>query len=287
MHDYSRLKPIALYFFSAILATVVLIQVICVTAVNTENKRGVKVPIIMYHSVVKDASRANEYVVSVDTFEKDLQYLRQNGYTTIVVSDLINYVYYDGTLPDKPVMITLDDGHLNNLTYVLPLLEKYDMKACISVVGYYTDLSENSSDRNPLYSYLNWDDILELYRSNRIEIGLHSYNLHSNTYKRVGSTKNKNETFGQYEEMFLRDTLNLISMLRQECDITSTFYTYPFGFYCDESERILKSIGIKVTLTCADKANYITRSPDCLYHLNRYNRPSGISTQSYMKNVLK
>ena len=51
------------------------------------------------------------------------------------------YVNGIGILPEKPVMITLDDGCYNNLSDVLPLLEKYDMHAIVSVVGEYTNVT--------------------------------------------------------------------------------------------------------------------------------------------------
>ena len=93
----------------------------------------------MYHSILKDASRTGKYVITPSRVEEDLIYLQENGYETVVVADLIAYVT-DGTpLPEKPVMITLDDGYLNNLTYMLPLLEQYDMRAVISVIGLYSE----------------------------------------------------------------------------------------------------------------------------------------------------
>ena len=97
---------------------------------------GVRVPILMYHSVLKNPKMAGMYVVSPDTLEQDLKYIKKKGYTTVFVRELTEYVYQNAPLPEKPVVITLDDGYLNNLTYVLPLLEKYDMKATISVVGH-------------------------------------------------------------------------------------------------------------------------------------------------------
>ena len=70
---------------------------------------GIKVPIIMYHSLLKERVRQGEYVVSPDAFESDLNYLKTNGYTTIVMQDLINYENKNIPLPSKPIVITFDD----------------------------------------------------------------------------------------------------------------------------------------------------------------------------------
>ncbi|MGN0674159.1 MAG: polysaccharide deacetylase family protein, partial [Oscillospiraceae bacterium] len=63
---------------------------------------------------------------------------------------------------------------------------------------------------------------------------------------------------------------------------------YPFGLISDESVDIFREMGFKALLSCYEKPNYISRSdPDCLLCINRYNRPSGISTEEYMKKLLK
>ena len=57
----------------------------------------IELPIIMYHSMLKDGS--GKYIISPDTFEEDLQYLKDNGYTTIHMQDLLNYVNKGTALP--------------------------------------------------------------------------------------------------------------------------------------------------------------------------------------------
>ena len=95
---------------------------------------GIKLPIIMYHSIVKNEDRSGEYVITPIELEKDLLYLKQNGYTTVFVNDVIRYVKRGGELPEKPIILSFDDGTYNYREYLLPLLEKYDMKATVSIV---------------------------------------------------------------------------------------------------------------------------------------------------------
>ena len=85
-------------------------------------------PILMYHHCLEE-ERLGKWVVSVSEFEGDLKYIQSQGYTTIVVQDLLDH-YQKGTpLPEKPIMITIDDGHLSAYTYLYPLLKQYNMKA--------------------------------------------------------------------------------------------------------------------------------------------------------------
>ena len=71
-------------------------------------------------------------MLSPAQFESDLKYLKENGYHTVVVQDLIDYVEKGVPLPEKPVMLTFDDGYYNNYYYAFPLLEEYDAKIVIS-----------------------------------------------------------------------------------------------------------------------------------------------------------
>ena len=53
--------------------------------------------------------------------------LRDAGYTSVGYADLIEFVNGDGKLPEKPLLITIDDGYQNNLDLAAPLLEKYGL----------------------------------------------------------------------------------------------------------------------------------------------------------------
>ena len=65
----------------------------------------------MYHHILKDQSRLNKYTISPDEFRRDMQYLQDNGYTPVLMQDLLLFVQEGVPLPDKPVMITFDDGY--------------------------------------------------------------------------------------------------------------------------------------------------------------------------------
>ena len=64
-----------------------------------------------------------------------------------------------GELPEKPIILSFDDGTYNYREYLLPLLEKYDMKATVSIVGAYTDAACEEAEPDPAYSYLDWQDV--------------------------------------------------------------------------------------------------------------------------------
>lgn len=252
---------------------------------ESEESSEINLPIIMYHSVLKDTSKSGKYVITPTELENDFKYIKDNGYTCVLSEDLTEYIN-GKQLPEKPIMITFDDGYLNNLTYVLPLLEKYDLKAVISVVGEYTQRFSDEKDHNPNYSHLNFDDIKTLLDSGRIEIGNHTYDLHK-LDSRSGCCIKKGENKETYKKLLADDLNKNQNILQQNLNYTPVIFTYPYGSSCVTSKEVIKDLGFKVSLGCAQKVNVLTRDADSLYMLGRFNRESGIDTQTFMKRFEK
>ena len=246
----------------------------------------IDLPILMYHSILKDPKRADTYVLSPEQFETDLKYLKNHGYTTIVMADLIAYVYENQPLPEKPIMITFDDGYYNNYYYVFDILKKYQAKIVLSPIASWSEKFSNTPDPNPNYAHVTWDNLKEMTESGLVEIQNHSYNFHTLT-NRKGARINQGESEAAYREIFLADTEKAQNLLKEYVGVTPTVYTYPFGAYCKESEALIKEMGFKGSFITCDKHNTITKDPNCLYKLNRYNRPAHISTEEFMQKTLE
>lgn len=253
--------------------------------VSTDTDKGVFLPVIMYHRIVTDKNKTNDYAVSVATFQNDMEYLSSNGYNTVNFKDLTDYVYKDIPLPKKPVMLTFDDGFYNNLLYAVPVLEKYNMKAVFSVIGKCTEEFSENNDKNPYYAYLTWDDISAIAKNNNFEIGNHSYDMHG-LDNRKGCGKLYSESTDEYCCILKSDITKLQDGLEEHCGIKSKVFAYPYGNISPESISVLKELGFLGTFNCTEKPNYITKSPDTLFGINRYNRPSGISAEKFMKKAL-
>ena len=253
------------------------------TSADSHPEAPVKLPVIMYHSIHGDTP--SEYVVTPAQIESDLRWLSENGYKSVTAQQLIDYTQGKGGLPLKPVMITLDDGYYNNLTYLLPLLEKYDMTAVISVVGAYTDNDAALDPHIPSYSYLTWDDITLLAGSGRIELGNHTYDMHSLYSGRTGCKRKDGETEEEYRQAFGEDISRLQDEFSANLGIAPRIFTYPFGAVSRESLPVIRENGFLMTLTCRERPNYITRDPDCLYGIGRYNRNGLLTTSEFMQKI--
>ncbi len=243
---------------------------------------GKTLHIIMYHSILKDPARTGKYVVTPAQLRTDFEYLRKHGYTSVLPRDLVKYAKGEADLPEKCVMLTFDDGYYNNLLYLLPLLEEYSFNALISVVGKFTRLYTDSGDKNPNYAHLSYDDIRLLDASGKIEIGNHTYDMHKLEPIR-GSGRKKGESDAQYDKRLSGDLMKLQKELENNGITVPVCYTYPFGIIGSGSLSTVKKCGFSVSLSCSEKSNTITRDPESLWLLGRYNRSGLVNTESFMK----
>lgn len=284
-----RMRTVILYLF---LAAVVFCTLHFYTTREEElpadapGTMQVELPILMYHGVTQDANKVGKFVISEEMLEKDLQYLKENGYQTVTVADAIAFVK-DGTpMPEKPVMITFDDGYYNNYCYAFPLLKKYQMKAVISIIGRFTDLYTETPDENPAYSHITWDEVKEMMASGLIEFQNHSYDLHTNTKGRNGAKKKWGETNQEYAIFLERDLGLLQREMEEHTGYIPTAFTYPFGSVSEASYDILRQMGFQATLSCEEKTNYLTQGDmSCLEMLNRFLRSDKTGAEAILERL--
>jgi len=243
---------------------------------------SVMLPVIMYHSVSGDGDRVGKYTVTADTVASDMEYLISRGYETVTAAELIAWAEGGGSLPEKPVLLTFDDGFSDNLSCLLPVLKKTGAHGIVAVVGSYTEAAAAESTGS-VYSYLAQDDIHSLWNSGFIEIANHSYDMHG-TVGRLGIRRGKNEEFGIWARAFSEDTVKNEALIEavtgQPCEI----YAYPYGYTCEGSDEVLAALGYRISLTCEERINRIEKGePYCLMSLGRFNRSGLISTASFMK----
>ncbi len=252
------------------------------TATSLDETAGsYRLPIIMYHSILPDLQYAGKYVLPPSVLEEDMQYLSARGYETVTIDDLLRYVDYGTSLPEKPVMLTFDDGYLNNCVYLPPLMEKYGMKAIVSPVGKFSDDYTANGDRNVYYAMATWDDLKTLASSPFFELQSHSYNLHAQS-PRHGAKRCAGESDEVYQAMLAADLSAMQDALEARCGVRPQAFVYPFGGVEDASGPVLRALGFRASLSCSEIVNTITRDSACLWLLGRYNRPYGISTEDFM-----
>ena len=122
---------------------------------------------LMYHSI---DSEKNKGGIFIDEFEEHIKWIKNKK--TFKMEELKGLDY---TLPLNSILITFDDGYKNNYTLAFPILKKYNMKATIFLNTKFIEKDE---------TYLNWDEIREMYKSGLIDFQLHTHS-HQLTVKDI------------------------------------------------------------------------------------------------------
>jgi peptidoglycan/xylan/chitin deacetylase (PgdA/CDA1 family) len=249
----------------------------------TETAGGTDLTILMYHDVSN--RRPGKYVISPRSFEQDVAYLKDNGYESITLSDLICFKEDCKPIPEKPVMITFDDGSRATYTHAFPILKKYGFKAVVSVVGAFIDAGyDKNGNLNPKNnSSLTYEQIKEMHRSGLVEFQNHSYDLHSFKKGRNGLKPYNGENPAHYERVLSSDLAKTENALEKNAGIRCNAVAFPFGEYTKETIKIIRNLGYKASLTCNEGVNRINGDSD-LYLLKRYNRDNNRPAKTLMKN---
>ncbi|MBQ4603489.1 MAG: polysaccharide deacetylase family protein [Clostridia bacterium] len=277
-------KTVFLAIAAVLLLVSTAVNVVPVSSIIGSTERDL--PVVMYHQLTKNQKKSGKYVLTVEQFEKDLMFLKSKGYQSVTVKQLIEFSQGKGDIPEKSILITFDDGQETLYEYALPLLEKYGFTAVGFVVGALADYYTEIDDHNLSYSYLNWQQIKEMSEGNIIEIESHSFDLHKNTGNRSGIKKKKEETVEQYREFLCSDVAKMKTAMENNTGKNPVAFAFPFGSFSRESTEILKECGFKMTLTCEERVNKIKKAePESLFGLGRYNRPEGISSESFFEKM--
>lgn len=160
-------------------------------AQNTESKvesrfEGVKttsqdinIPILCYHDVTPNNPDNNGLLISPEKFKEQLQYLKDNNYTPITLDELYDYLRNNKEIPEKPVVITFDDGYKGNYEYAYPLLKEFKFPATMFVISNYVggadfmtteQLKEMSNNGIEIESHTSkHDDLSKLNETEQVE----------------------------------------------------------------------------------------------------------------------
>lgn len=123
------------------------------------------VPVLMYHSVHPDAHPDNRLSVSVESFERQMRFLRTHNYNVVTVAEIARMLDNGERIPPKTVAVTFDDGYKDNFEYAFPVLRKYHIPATLFVI--IDELGRPQGDR------LSWEDVLRMKESGLVAIGSH------------------------------------------------------------------------------------------------------------------
>ncbi len=179
----------------------------------------------MYHYISIPPRDADKYrldlSVDPDNLDRQLKWLRDNGFTTISLYELYNSLATGAALPPKPVILTFDDGYIDAYLHAYPLLQKYGMTGTFFIVS---DFINNGN-----LAYLSWPMVQEMARHGM------SIEPHSRTHPDL-----RNRSF----DFLVWQILGPIEAITAYTGQRPHFFCYPSGMYDDAVIRVLRSVDI-------------------------------------------
>ena len=209
-------------------------------------------PVLMYHHMVPDGQDCNDMTVTPGKFRADLETVLAMGYTPVLPQELAA----GDALPEKPILITFDDGYRSNYDLVYPILQEYGVKACISIIVLMPDL--------PTDNFCTWGQLREMTASGLVEIGSHSYRLHNlggdgGNFESGGANgveRRPNESDADFQTRVLDDIQLSHDRIAEELGGVTCF-AYPFGCSDPDAKALVDElfpVTLMTTPKCADLA---------------------------------
>lgn len=184
--------------------------------------RTARVPILMYHYISIPPAGADsvrrDLSISPQAFEEQLRYLKENGYQTIRLDQLNRHLQLGEPLPEKPVILTFDDGYRDNFEFAFPLLVKYGFTGAFFLVT--APIDQGNED------YLTWPQVSVMSQMG-MDMEPHSY-THPNLS-------------GQPLDYVVWQVIGSKEAIEERTGKTCRFFAYPSGNYDQQVVDVLRS----------------------------------------------
>ncbi len=196
------------------------------------------IPILMYHKVNPDPSTGGLGLrVPPDKFEWQMKYLRKNGYETVSPEDVMDHFEKGKHLPDKPIVITFDDGYKDNHQFAYPIMKKYGYTGTIFVVSKAignTNFFDVEKKLQPENKIMDWHEIRELAEAG-FTIGAHTVDHPHLAEVPPEVARHQIEESKRALEHGLKKPVE--------------FFAYPYGSYNDTVADLVKQAGYRAAVT--------------------------------------
>ncbi len=195
------------------------------------------VPVLTYHNFSE--TKENLMMVTKDKFERQMRYLKENGYTVISLNQLFDFLEYRKPLPRKAVVITIDDGWQGVYTIAYPILKKYGYPATLFV---YTDLINGNRKT------LNWEQVAELDRGGVDVQG------HTKTHRNFNKIKDA-ESLRKYVSEVENEITESTRIIKKKLNKDVKYLAYPYGETNNLVIAFLKQNGYRGAFTVKRGSN--------------------------------
>lgn len=198
---------------------------------------------LCYHNI--EDGKSNALTISTQEFEKEMQALKDNGFSVIPMQDFLAWRRGEKAIPQKCAIITIDDGWVSAYENAWPILKKFNYPFTLFIYINYV----NSGGKS-----MSWDQLGEM-RDAGVDIESHTYS-HSDL-KRPGALVDKHTadlvrkdiaTLGQ-DGWMRKEVIGSKEALEKQLGIKVTVFAYPFGIYNEKALAMVKEAGYEAAFT--------------------------------------
>ncbi len=218
----------------------------------------VTIPVLMYHYIrvnpVKEDMAGFYLSVTPQDFDIQMKYLVDHGYTSITLDDFLSALLQTKALPEKPILITFDDGYRDAYTDAFPILKKYGLKAVNFIPTTFVDTPR----------YLTWDMIKEMYTS-----GVFLFASHTMTHLSLTSVSN---------ETALHELVESKKILEEKLGTSIQWFAYPYGHMDQRVAQLVKEAGYFGAFGTNEG---LEQSSEYIYSLPRVRIGGGVSLDMF------
>ena len=234
------------------------------------------VPVLMWHNLAEESS--GDMTISVDTFRAQIEALHEAGFKTVSLQQLYNYVHFGTELPEKPIVLTFDDGYFSNYEYAFPILQEYDMQATIFAIGVSVGKDTYKDTDHAMTPHFGADEAREMVASGLISVQSHTYDMHQwppfedgNAQVRETLLPFDGEADADYEAAVEADFAESRELLESITGQPVNALAFPEGAYVTLTQDALRSAGAELTFTTVRAVNTVVKGlPQSLCAMPRF-----------------
>ena len=234
------------------------------------------VPVLMWHNLAEESS--GDMTISVDTFRAQIEALHEAGFKTVSLQQLCDYVHFGTELPEKPIVLTFDDGYFSNYEYAFPILQEYDMQATIFAIGVSVGKDTYKDTDHAMTPHFGVDEAREMVASGLISVQSHTYDMHQwppfedgNAQVRETLLPFDGEADADYEAAVEADFAESRELLESITGQPVNALAFPEGAYVTLTQDALRSAGAELTFTTVRAVNTVVKGlPQSLCAMPRF-----------------
>lgn len=234
------------------------------------------VPVLMWHNLAEESS--GDMTISVDTFRAQIKALHEAGFKTVSLQQLYDYVHFGTELPEKPIVLTFDDGYFSNYEYAFPILQEYDMQATIFAIGVSVGKDTYKDTDHAMTPHFGADEAREMVDSGLISVQSHTFDMHQwppfedgNAQVRETLLPFDGEADADYEAAVEADFAESRELLESITGQPVNALAFPEGAYVTLTQDALRSAGAELTFTTVRAVNTVVKGlPQSLCAMPRF-----------------